>query len=200
MQQDCHLDPAEGAWLRRRAASRGNWRSGDLLAGSVVPWARQEARPKGGVQSVAGHLYLLTALPISRRHAARSAALEWDFAAGQRSRRTKPVVILLDCHMTPSYHRTTRETEMSTTRDFLEGTWEQINRQAGRLAGKWLRVEVLEKSHAPEAEPLQFHATASPEAQSQAILEWGYGHAPRNAHPLSDEAISRDSIYSDEPT
>ncbi len=87
---------------------------------------------------------------------------------------------------------------MSTSRDILEGTWEQINRQSGRLAGKWLRVEVLENGETHQGQPLPFHATATPEAQAQAILDWGYGHAARNAPPLSEEAISRESIYSEE--
>lgn len=87
---------------------------------------------------------------------------------------------------------------MSTSREILEGTWEQINRQAGLLAGKWLRVEVVDNGREPEGGPAPFHATATPEEQAQAILEWGYSHPPRNAPPLSDEAISRESIYSEE--
>ncbi len=87
---------------------------------------------------------------------------------------------------------------MSPNGTILEGTWEQINRQAGRLAGKWLRVEVLEQGNAPGGERLPLHVTATAEAQARAILEWGYGHAARNAPPLTDEAISRASIYSDE--
>ena len=103
---------------------------------------------------------------------------------------------MLDCLIDPSYHGRMRETEMST-RDILEGTWEQINRQAERLAGKWLRVEVVEHGQEPEGQLLPLYASASPEAQAQAILDWGYGHVPRDALPLSDEAISRESIYSD---
>jgi hypothetical protein len=87
---------------------------------------------------------------------------------------------------------------MSTTRTIIEGTWEQINRQAGHLAGKWLRVEVVENRPEPERTSPPTHATASPDAQAQAILDWGYGHPPRDAAPLSDDAISRESIYSEE--
>lgn len=47
---------------------------------------------------------------------------------------------------------------MSTTRRVFEGTWEEIARQAGTLAGRKLRVEVLE----PEAE------TAPPNGQPAA--------------------------------
>lgn len=86
---------------------------------------------------------------------------------------------------------------MSTTRNILEGTWEQINRQAGQLAGKWLRVEIMEAAE-EGTQSLPFHATVSPEARAQAILDWGYSHAPRNAPQLSDEAVSRESIYSEE--
>ncbi len=90
------------------------------------------------------------------------------------------------------------ENEMSTGGNVLEGTWEQINLQAGRLAGRCLRVEVVANGRDSEGQPLPFHATASPEAQAQPILDWGYRHAPRNAPPLSEDAICRESIYSEE--
>ena len=82
---------------------------------------------------------------------------------------------------------------MSISRNIFEGTWEQINRHADRLAGKWLRVEIVDSAALPTID-----AATSPEARAQAILDWGYGHAPRSAPPLSDEAISRESIYADE--
>jgi len=87
---------------------------------------------------------------------------------------------------------------MSTARYIFEGTWEEISREAERLAGKRLRVEVLGNTQEVGEPALPLPATASPEARAQAILDWGYGHPPRNAPPLSDDAISRDSIYSAE--
>ena len=85
---------------------------------------------------------------------------------------------------------------MSLTRQIVEGTWEEIARQADRFAGKLLRVEVLENGQETvESLAPPFYATATPEERAQAILEWGRSHAPRNAPPLSDEAISRESIY-----
>jgi hypothetical protein len=81
-------------------------------------------------------------------------------------------------------------------RDIFEGTWEEIARHADRFRGKRLRVEVLENGQdATEDAALPFHATATPEERARAILAWGRSHAPRNAPPLSNEAISRESIY-----
>ena len=58
------------------------------------------------------------------------------------------------------------------------------------------KVEVLENGQAELAIPEPpFYATASPEERAQAILDWGRSHRPRNAPPLSDEAIRRESIY-----
>jgi hypothetical protein len=84
---------------------------------------------------------------------------------------------------------------MSMAEHILEGTWEEIVQQAGRLAGKRLRVEILDNSREREGQPVSFHAAASPEERAQAWIEWCRSHAPRNAPPLSDEAISRESIY-----
>jgi hypothetical protein len=85
---------------------------------------------------------------------------------------------------------------MIETRRILEGTWEEIAREGERLAGKRVRLEVLENGgeNADEA-ALPFYATATPEERAQAFIEWGRSHAPSNAPPLSDEAISRESIY-----
>lgn len=85
---------------------------------------------------------------------------------------------------------------LETATEVLEGTWEQISRQSERLAGKWLRVEVSEPASDPEM--LVVDGPSSRDARAQAILDWGYGHRPRNGPPLSDEAISRESIYSDD--
>jgi hypothetical protein len=102
----------------------------------------------------------------------------------------------LDCRVDPGYDGEMSETEMSSSRQILEGTWEEIAQQADRLAGKRVRVEVLENGQADAGSAaLPFYATATPEERAQAILEWGRSHAPRDAPPLSDEAISRESIY-----
>ncbi len=88
---------------------------------------------------------------------------------------------------------------MIETRQILEGTWEEIARQGERLAGKRVRLEVLESGREEAQEPgLPFYATATPEERAQAFIEWGRSHAPSNHPPLSDEVISRESIYSPE--
>jgi len=85
------------------------------------------------------------------------------------------------------------------TQQVLEGTSEEIAQQADRLSGKRVRVMVLENGQgAAEGETLPFYATASPEERARAVVEWGHSHKARNAPPLSDEAISRESIYSPE--
>lgn len=80
----------------------------------------------------------------------------------------------------------------------LEGTWEEIASQAGRLAGRRVRLWVLDNEPLGEAPPLPFYAIATPQERADAFVEWARSHAPRNAPPLSDEAISRESIYFDE--
>jgi hypothetical protein len=88
-----------------------------------------------------------------------------------------------------------REAEMSSTRQILEGTWEEIAQHAERFAGKRLRVEVLENGQAEAESPaLPFHATVTPEERAQAWREW-CDTPRRQVPPLSDEAISRESIY-----
>jgi hypothetical protein len=78
----------------------------------------------------------------------------------------------------------------------LGGTWEEIAGQADRLTGKRVRVEVFEDgSQEPAAAELPFYATATPAERAQAYRDWAYSHQPRNAPPLSDEAISRETIY-----
>lgn len=71
-----------------------------------------------------------------------------------------------------------------------EGTLEEIVARHGRkLAGRQLKVIVE-----PDEKATPFYETASAEEWAQALCEWGASHA---AHypPLSDEAISRNSIY-----
>ncbi len=84
-------------------------------------------------------------------------------------------------------------------RQVFEGPWEEVSREAGQLSGKRVRLELLESPlEPPSGEASPFHATATPEARAEAFIAWGKSHAPRNAPPLSDEAISRESIYASE--
>ena len=77
----------------------------------------------------------------------------------------------------------------------LEGTWEQIAEQADRLAGKRLRVEVFENgAPGPDGAGLPFYATATPAERARAWREW-CDRPRRPVPPLSDEAISRETIY-----
>lgn len=77
----------------------------------------------------------------------------------------------------------------------LEGTWEEIAGQADGLARKRVRVEVYENGSAElETAELPFYATATPAERARAWREWC--DAPRRpVPPLSDEAISRETIY-----
>jgi hypothetical protein len=75
----------------------------------------------------------------------------------------------------------------------LEGTWEEIELQAERLRGKRVRVTVVDDaaSFVPNA---PFYETASPAEWSRALREWAASH-PRTDAVLSEDAISRESIY-----
>src|SRR5688572_33356402 len=75
--------------------------------------------------------------------------------------------------------------------DVLEGTWEDIVRHADRLAGKRVRLVVVDSGEA--ASPM---AAASGERE-RAWNEWCAAPRPKTP-PLSEEAISRESIYSRE--
>ena len=78
----------------------------------------------------------------------------------------------------------------------LEGTWEEVAQHSERLAGNRVRrIGVDNGDDMLGANELPLHATASAETLALAILDWGHSHAPRSAPPLSDEAISRESIY-----
>ena len=71
-----------------------------------------------------------------------------------------------------------------------EGTLEDIVAQYGReLTGRHLKVIVE-----PDKREKPFYETATPEEWEQALREWAASH-PTRYPPLSDEAISRDSIY-----
>ena len=86
-------------------------------------------------------------------------------------------------------------------RQVLEGTWEEVAQQAGELAGKRVRLEILEiLGHGQTeagGEKLPFYATASPQERARAYRAWAESHS-RNTPLLSDAAISRESIYCDE--
>jgi len=70
-----------------------------------------------------------------------------------------------------------------------------VTRQGDRLAGKRVRVKLLEDGHGPGAtEPLLFYATATREEWIHALREYAASQR-RDATCLSDEAISRESIY-----
>jgi len=82
--------------------------------------------------------------------------------------------------------------------EMLEGTWEELAREAERFAGQRLRVIVLPLTEAPAGSAsLSFHEAASPAEWAEAFFTWGRSHVRRNAPPLSEEAINRDSIYSE---
>ncbi len=90
---------------------------------------------------------------------------------------------------------------MTRTAQVLEGTWEEIQRQGEHLAGKRLRVHVLENGLGGETGPgdethpsQPFYATATPAERARAFREWAESHS-RETPVLSDDAISRESIY-----
>lgn len=87
--------------------------------------------------------------------------------------------------------------ETPAAHQIIEGTWEEISHYASRLAGKRVRLLVLDGGDPPISNRQPFHQTATPEEWSQAFREWSNSHSPRNAPPLSDEAISRETIYGD---
>ncbi len=82
------------------------------------------------------------------------------------------------------------------TQQVFEGTLEELSKQFGGLRGKRLRLIVLdnEVQRATSSEP--FYKTATPEEWTAAFSEWAASH-PRNAPLLSDEAVSRESMYAD---
>jgi hypothetical protein len=71
-----------------------------------------------------------------------------------------------------------------------EGTLEEIvARHGSQLAGRQLKVIVE-----PDEKAKPFYEMASAEEWAQALREWAASHSTHHP-PLSDEAISRDSIY-----
>lgn len=81
------------------------------------------------------------------------------------------------------------------TQQIIEGTWEQIATQSDRLAGKWVRVMVYENGDDTLRHPA--YVCATPDERAQAFREWAESHS-HETPILSDEAISRESIYSTE--
>lgn len=76
----------------------------------------------------------------------------------------------------------------------LEGLWEDVARQDEKLRGRYVRVEVIEAVERHET-PLPNYMTMTPEENAQAIRDWGYNRPQRSGSPLSEEAVSRESIY-----
>lgn len=74
----------------------------------------------------------------------------------------------------------------------IEGTWEEVARQADQFAGKHVRLLVLSTElPAPEVPPL---GLSTPAERAKAWREWC--DTPRRSLPqLSDDAVSRESIY-----
>lgn len=72
----------------------------------------------------------------------------------------------------------------------LEGTWEDIVARESELAGKRLKVFVVEELDLSEPQPQD--ATT----RSRNFLAWAESHRC-DVPPLSDEAISRETIYGD---
>lgn len=83
----------------------------------------------------------------------------------------------------------------------FEGTWEEVSRQADHFAGKHVRLVVVEGDarEPPETRGADapFYSTATPEERARAWDAWCALPRPR-VPPLSDEAISRERIYSAE--
>lgn len=84
------------------------------------------------------------------------------------------------------------------TSQVIEGTWEDVMRQADQLAGKQVRLVVIDSRQEPAMGSSPLYATASPEERVRAWNEWCLLPRPQ-VPPLSDHAVSREAIYSPEP-
>ena len=79
----------------------------------------------------------------------------------------------------------------------LEGTWEEITLHAEELKGQRLRVVVLPEDEETNGTAQGQGATfATPEERARAFRQWAESHS-KDTPLLSDEAISRESIYGD---
>jgi hypothetical protein len=74
-----------------------------------------------------------------------------------------------------------------------EGTWEEIAQASERFRGKRLRVSILPEENGAVCER-PFYETATPEEWVREFRNWAESHG-RDTPALSDEAISRESIY-----
>ena len=77
----------------------------------------------------------------------------------------------------------------------IEGTWEEVTRHAAILAGKHVRLVII--GNGDDGAGMPFYITATAEERARAWEEWCRMPRPQ-APPLSDEAISRETIYSPE--
>jgi len=88
--------------------------------------------------------------------------------------------------------------ETSQAPQTIEGTWEEVAAQASQWAGRRVLLTILPEEKGAHTGPERaYHETASPEEWSEAFRAWSNSHKPRHAPPLSDEAISRETIYGD---
>ncbi len=78
----------------------------------------------------------------------------------------------------------------------FEGSWEEVSQRADEFAGRRVRLVVLpNEEHLNDNTSAPFHETATADEWVAEFSAWA--HTPRNAPPLSDAAISRESIYSE---
>ena len=74
-----------------------------------------------------------------------------------------------------------------------EGTFEEITRRHGKeLHGQRVRVTTIPEPPTTEEKP--FYEVATPEEWARELRAWAASHDP-SIPPLSDEAMSRESIY-----
>ena len=66
--------------------------------------------------------------------------------------------------------------------------------QSLSLEERWLLEEKLKATPDEEEQERPFYETATPQEWASAFQEWAESH-PRNMPYLSDEAISRESLY-----
>ena len=78
----------------------------------------------------------------------------------------------------------------------MEGTGEELGQVLKAMPKRRFRVLLLPEAAAPEREACAaFYKVASAEEWTRAFGEWAQSHV-RHERALSDEAASRDSIYS----
>jgi hypothetical protein len=78
----------------------------------------------------------------------------------------------LDCVLAIRYDGGVRSTTEMPASQVFEGTWEEVARQADRLADKRVRLVIVENGQDEAAEAqLPFYATATPEERAQTWVE-----------------------------